>query len=139
VRERERGTDGVRVVVVRDATPPAVRIAAFALLAVAACDDTVIAPEDYSSACESNADCVITYFGDVCGACLTNFQPVNVAELERIRADQDAISCAPWADRYHVDCVVPVPPTRPICEQNVCVIPAEGDACTFDDGFCHGS
>lgn len=106
------------------------------------CADTEIRVEDYSQTCDVNADCAFAYFGDACGGCLPELRPVNAEALDAIAADVDAAreACAPWSDRYHVECVVPVPTIRPVCTDSVCVDgPSDGEPCEPDDNACRGA
>jgi hypothetical protein len=110
-------------------------------LGAAACTDTEIRVEDYSQECEVNSDCVFVYFGDACAGCMTDLQPINASELASHRADIDeaASTCAPWSERFHVECTVPVPSEAPSCVDGTCSASASSGACSFEDGgVCRG-
>ena len=118
-----------------------VLISLFPVLLASACTPTVLSAADYDSSCAANSDCVITTFGDQCAACSIEFAAINDAALDDLAADREAAAaaCPPWSDRFHVECVLVVPETRPVCTDEKCVIPESGgDECTFEDGFCRG-
>ena len=120
------------------------RVLVFATLgfAVMGCTPTVLSIDDYEATCQANNDCVIVWLGDQCGACSGEHAAVNDDSLGEISADRDAAAsaCPPWSERFHVECVMPLPAARPVCGDGVCSIPAEGGECSFDDdGYCHGA
>ena len=108
--------------------------------AATGCIETVLVADDYNQTCVTNSDCVIQYLGDQCAACATEQVALHRDEIDRLNADRDtaASACPPWSDRFHVECVVPIPTVPPICTEGACAIPPEGAACTFEDGFCRG-
>lgn len=109
---------------------------AMALVTVA-CADTIVSGEDFARSCEQSSACVLVLVGDVCAACLTTFVAINEDDFDRYREEIEANNelCAPWSERYHVECVVPVPASRPVCVDGVCVSEGGGD-CTFEDRPC---
>ena len=118
----------------------AVVVCAVVVCAACAGNDTVIAVDDYSGDCATDGDCVIVAFGDACDACLADNQTIAVDDLQRYRDDVDAAiaTCAAWSERRTAECIVPVPPIAPTCVDGACVIPDDGEACTFPAGFCVG-
>ena len=114
----------------------------FAVAASAACTPTVLSVADYETGCSTNSECVIVSLGDQCAACPFDFAAVNDSALAKNAEDREAATaaCAPWSERFHVDCVFRQPDTRPVCDEGACVIPTSGrEECTFDDsGLCRG-
>lgn len=108
----------------------------------ASCTKTVLVAEDYDASCAANSDCVIVTLGDQCAACSSDFAALHDAALDDVDADRAAAqdACAPWSARYTVECAVPLPEFRPVCEGGSCKIPSAGAACSFDDGdgLCRG-
>ena len=118
-----------------------VGISFFLLGSAVACTPAALSAADYDTSCEDSSDCVIATFGDPCAACSTDFAAINDAALGALAADRKAATdaCPPWSERFHVDCILAQPQTRPLCTDGRCVIPETGgDACTFEDGFCRG-
>lgn len=100
--------------------------AAFALLtlALAAACDTTVSPSDYDASCTVDEDCAFVIGGDVCSGCMTDIGAVNVDAADAFNADVDAIAgtCAPWSERYRVQCALGFPAVEPVCDAGQCTL-----------------
>jgi hypothetical protein len=73
-----------------------------------------ISPAGYDTSCNTDADCVSVYFGDLCGDCLCPFGAISVAD----QAKYEAEAAAKAVSHSGVGCTCPA--SHAVCLGGTC-------------------